>query len=162
VATDAGERARLWQGRKKAFGAMGRLGSHLVVQDAVVPRTKLPAVLAEIRAIADRHGVVGIHFYSSYLGPRPNVLQVLNAVDDLSRWGGMGVVGLGIDFFPSQGEWGDFQRAQGTQDISWAIPDLGHMGEITRGLVARGYRDEEILAILGGNFLRVCHEVFDG
>jgi glycolate dehydrogenase FAD-linked subunit len=58
VATDAAERARLWQGRKKAFGAMGRLGSHLVVQDAVVPRTTLPRVLAEIRAIADRHGVV--------------------------------------------------------------------------------------------------------
>jgi glycolate oxidase subunit GlcD len=58
VATDAAERARLWQGRKKAFGAMGRLGSHLVVQDAVVPRTALPRVLAEIRAIAARHGVV--------------------------------------------------------------------------------------------------------
>jgi glycolate oxidase subunit GlcD len=58
VATDAAERARLWQGRKKAFGAMGRLGSHLVVQDAVVPRTALPAVLAEIRAIAARNGVI--------------------------------------------------------------------------------------------------------
>jgi FAD/FMN-containing dehydrogenase len=58
VAADAAERARLWQGRKKAFGAMGRLGSHLVVQDAVVPRTTLPRVLAEIRAIADKHGVV--------------------------------------------------------------------------------------------------------
>jgi glycolate oxidase subunit GlcD len=58
VATDAAERARLWQGRKKAFGAMGRLGSHLVVQDAVVPRTTLPRVLAEIRAIAARHSVV--------------------------------------------------------------------------------------------------------
>jgi glycolate oxidase subunit GlcD len=58
VATDAADRARLWQGRKKAFGAMGRLGSHLVVQDAVVPRTMLPGVLAEIRAIAKRHDVV--------------------------------------------------------------------------------------------------------
>jgi glycolate oxidase subunit GlcD len=58
VATDPADRARLWQGRKKAFGAMGRLGSHLVVQDAVVPRTMLPGVLAEIRAIAKRHDVV--------------------------------------------------------------------------------------------------------
>ena len=46
VARDEVERARLWQGRKKAFGAMGRMSSHLVVQDAVVPRTKLPEVLA--------------------------------------------------------------------------------------------------------------------
>src|SRR2546427_7667358 len=35
---DTAERDRLWQGRKKAFGAMGRLSRDLVVQDAVVPR----------------------------------------------------------------------------------------------------------------------------
>jgi FAD/FMN-containing dehydrogenase len=52
VATDEAERARLWQGRKKAFGAMGRISPHLVVQDAVVPRTQLPAVLGEISRIA--------------------------------------------------------------------------------------------------------------
>jgi glycolate oxidase subunit GlcD len=57
VAADATERALLWQGRKKAFGAMGRAGSHLVLQDAVVPRTQLPAVLQEIAAIGARHGV---------------------------------------------------------------------------------------------------------
>ncbi|HXB25746.1 MAG TPA: FAD-linked oxidase C-terminal domain-containing protein [Gemmatimonadaceae bacterium] len=57
VASDPAERARLWQGRKKAFGAMGRLGSHLVVQDAVVPRTALATVLAQTRAIAARYGV---------------------------------------------------------------------------------------------------------
>ncbi|HEX8850819.1 MAG TPA: FAD-linked oxidase C-terminal domain-containing protein [Gemmatimonadaceae bacterium] len=57
VASDADERARLWQGRKKAFGAMGRVAPHLVVQDAVVPRTKLPETLAAIRAIGEKHGV---------------------------------------------------------------------------------------------------------
>ncbi|HMA20436.1 MAG TPA: FAD-binding protein, partial [Gemmatimonadaceae bacterium] len=38
VARNDAERARLWQGRKKAFGAMGRMAPHLVVQDAVIPR----------------------------------------------------------------------------------------------------------------------------
>jgi glycolate oxidase subunit GlcD len=57
VATDPADRARLWQGRKKAFGAMGRVSSHLVVQDAVVPRTRLPAMLAEIQRISTRHRV---------------------------------------------------------------------------------------------------------
>jgi FAD/FMN-containing dehydrogenase len=51
IASDPADRARLWQGRKKAFGAMGRVSSHLVVQDAVVPRTRLPAMLAEITRI---------------------------------------------------------------------------------------------------------------
>ena len=54
IARDETERARLWQGRKKAFGAMGRVSPHLVVQDAVIPRTRLPEVLASIRAIATR------------------------------------------------------------------------------------------------------------
>ena len=57
VATDAADRTRLWQGRKKAFGAMGRLAPHLVVQDAVVPRTRLPEILATIESIGQRHGV---------------------------------------------------------------------------------------------------------
>ena len=57
IASDEAERARLWQGRKKAFGAMGRISSHLVVQDAVVPRTRLPEVLAEVARIAEAHRV---------------------------------------------------------------------------------------------------------
>ena len=57
VARDETERTKLWQGRKKAFGAMGRVSSHLVVQDAVVPRTKLPEVLAQIQEIGERHRV---------------------------------------------------------------------------------------------------------
>ena len=57
VAADDAERARLWQGRKKAFGAMGRVSRHLVVQDAVVPRTKLPEILAQIHEISTRHRV---------------------------------------------------------------------------------------------------------
>lgn len=58
VARDETERMRLWQGRKKAFGAMGRLAPHLVVQDAVIPRTKLPEILARIHAIATEHNVL--------------------------------------------------------------------------------------------------------
>jgi glycolate oxidase subunit GlcD len=57
AATEA-ERERLWQGRKKAFGAMGRLSRDLVVQDAVVPRSALPSVLETISAIARRQGIV--------------------------------------------------------------------------------------------------------
>jgi len=55
VARDARERERLWLGRKKAFGAMGRLSRDLVVQDAVVPRSSLPDVLEAISAIAARY-----------------------------------------------------------------------------------------------------------
>jgi glycolate oxidase subunit GlcD len=57
VATTDADRTRLWQGRKKAFGAMGRIAPSLVVQDAVVPRTRLPEILETIHEIATRHRV---------------------------------------------------------------------------------------------------------
>ena len=55
TAATPAERDKLWLGRKKAFGAMGRLSRDLVVQDAVVPRTALPDVLETIAAIAERY-----------------------------------------------------------------------------------------------------------
>jgi glycolate oxidase subunit GlcD len=58
VARDDAERTKLWQGRKKAFGAMGRLAPHLVVQDAVIPRTKLPEILGAIHRISENYGVL--------------------------------------------------------------------------------------------------------
>ncbi|HJQ52278.1 MAG TPA: FAD-linked oxidase C-terminal domain-containing protein [Gemmatimonadaceae bacterium] len=58
VARDDAERTKLWQGRKKAFGAMGRLAPHLIVQDAVIPRTKLPEILATIHSISEKYGVL--------------------------------------------------------------------------------------------------------
>ncbi len=57
VARDEVERARLWAGRKGAFGALGRLSPDLMVQDAVIPRSKLPEVLPEIYRIAARYGL---------------------------------------------------------------------------------------------------------
>jgi glycolate oxidase subunit GlcD len=54
-ASSPADRAQLWQGRKKAFGAMGRIAPDLAVQDAVVPRSALPDVMDRIAEIRDRH-----------------------------------------------------------------------------------------------------------
>ncbi|MBM4186999.1 MAG: FAD-binding protein [Gemmatimonadetes bacterium] len=54
-AETATDRARLWQGRKKAFGAMGRVAPDLVVQDAVVPRSSLPSILETIGTIGRKY-----------------------------------------------------------------------------------------------------------
>ncbi|MGE3525025.1 MAG: FAD-linked oxidase C-terminal domain-containing protein, partial [Gemmatimonadales bacterium] len=55
IAEAPADRARLWQGRKKAFGAMGRIAPDLAVQDAVVPRSSLPDILDRIEAIRRHH-----------------------------------------------------------------------------------------------------------
>jgi glycolate oxidase subunit GlcD len=56
-ASSVGDRARLWQGRKKAFGAMGRIAPDLAVQDAVVPRSALPAIMDQIEEIRQQYGL---------------------------------------------------------------------------------------------------------
>jgi glycolate oxidase len=58
VARDEAERALLWKGRKEAAGAVGRLTPAYLLQDAVVPRSKLPQIMRELVAIAARHGVL--------------------------------------------------------------------------------------------------------
>jgi glycolate oxidase subunit GlcD len=86
IARDDAERARLWQGRKKAFGAMGRISSHLVVQDAVIPRTRLPDVLATIREIADRQRITVCNVFHAGDGNlHPNIGYDANDPDEQAR-----------------------------------------------------------------------------
>ena len=48
--------------------------------------------------------------------------------------------------------------------LPWIFPpeidSLSKMGNITLGLLARGYSDEDARKIMGGNFLRVFSEVW--
>ncbi|MDR3707275.1 MAG: FAD-linked oxidase C-terminal domain-containing protein [Capsulimonadaceae bacterium] len=57
LARDAADRAKLWAARKKAVGTVGRLAPSCVIQDGVIPRSKLPEVLREIGEISARHGI---------------------------------------------------------------------------------------------------------
>jgi glycolate oxidase subunit GlcD len=85
-ASDERERARLWQGRKKAFGAMGRINSDLVVQDAVVPRSTLPDVLETIGAIGERHRVrVANVFHAGDGNLHPNIAFDASDPDERER-----------------------------------------------------------------------------
>jgi glycolate oxidase len=52
------ERARIWSGRKAAFGAMGRLEPDMLCMDGTIPRRALPDVLDRISALSDEYGLV--------------------------------------------------------------------------------------------------------
>jgi glycolate oxidase len=58
VARDEAERALLWKGRKEAAGVFGRMTPAWLLQDAVVPRSKLPVIMRELLAIGARHRVL--------------------------------------------------------------------------------------------------------
>ena len=55
LARDDNERKKLWAARKGAFGAIGRISPDSMIQDAVVPRSKLPQVLASAYRIASKY-----------------------------------------------------------------------------------------------------------
>lgn len=55
LARDDAERKKLWAARKGAFGAIGRISPDSMIQDAVVPRSRLPEVLASAYGIAAKY-----------------------------------------------------------------------------------------------------------
>jgi len=57
VAQSEAERMVIWKGRKAAFAAMGRISPNYIVQDGVIPRTALPAVMDEIARMSERVGL---------------------------------------------------------------------------------------------------------
>jgi glycolate oxidase len=54
---DDAQRALYWEGRKSAFSAVGWLSPDYIVQDGVVPRTRLGEALAEIGRLSEEHGI---------------------------------------------------------------------------------------------------------
>jgi glycolate oxidase len=52
LSASAEESAALWNARKSAFGAMGRLAPNYYLQDGVVPRTKLPVTLRRVEEVS--------------------------------------------------------------------------------------------------------------
>lgn len=57
VAQSSEERMKIWKGRKAAFSAVGRLSPDYIVQDGVVPRSRLGQALAEIERLSARYGL---------------------------------------------------------------------------------------------------------
>lgn len=57
VAQDEEERALIWKTRKAAFAAMGRIAPNYYVQDSVIPRTRMAAVLRRIEELGNEYGL---------------------------------------------------------------------------------------------------------
>ena len=86
TARDVEERALLWKGRKGSFAAMGRVSSDYYVQDGVVPRTKLPAVMRRIEELSAKHGLrVGNVFHAGDGNLHPLVLYDAGVEGEAAR-----------------------------------------------------------------------------
>jgi membrane dipeptidase len=75
--------------------------------------------------------------------PAVDVKTVVDHIDNIVKvTGDADHVGLGSDY-------------DGTSEIASGLENIGLLPNITKELVARGYKPEDIRKILGGNFLRV-------
>jgi FAD/FMN-containing dehydrogenase len=92
VAVDDTERALLWKGRKSAFGAIARIKPNYYLHDTVVPRAKLPAVLAQVYEITARHELLVLNVFHAgdgnlhpllvYDGREPGVMERVQAAGE--------------------------------------------------------------------------------
>jgi glycolate oxidase subunit GlcD len=136
VAKDDEERARLWLGRKGAFGAMGRISPDMVTMDAVIPRTRLPEVLAEISRISERYGLpVANVFHAGDGNIHPLILFDSRVPDQVERIFGMSddimklCVGVGGSL---SGEHGIGYEKKEYMDMVFTDTDLDVMMQVKR------------------------------
>jgi glycolate oxidase subunit GlcD len=86
LAADERERKKLWAARKGAFGAVGRLSPDIMIQDAVVPRSRLPEVLAQTYRISERYNIkLANVFHAGDGNLHPLICFDLRRGDDLER-----------------------------------------------------------------------------
>ena len=116
----------------------------------------------QLRGLASTGGLIGIHFYVTYLLDNTTVDGVCRQVQYVKSLVGIDHIALGIDFFPRHGAWRKLQEDQKAFDIRWAIEDMSQMPRVTQALFDHGFTETEVKKVLGQNFLRVGREVFGG
>ncbi len=104
----------------------------------------------QLTALAAKGGVVGVTFVPSFIvegGKDASLERLLDHVDHIVQVAGIDHVGLGSDFdgFGSPPPVG--------------LEDATHLPGITAGLLERGYAEDAVRKVLGGNLLRVFRQV---
>ena len=172
LARDEPERKKLWAARKGAFGAVGRIAPDSMIQDAVVPRSRLPEVMADAYRISAKFnlrlanvfhaGDGNLHPFICFDSRSPDeVLRVKEAGRELMetcvRAGGTitGEHGVGLDkrdFLPlifSEDDMDTMLRVrkafdpEGLCNPGKIIPMLRGCGEARAVSAARGHGDAE-------------------
>jgi membrane dipeptidase len=140
---------------------------------ALNPRSPRLKTDEQLRAIAEKGGLVGISAIPNQLSSEPEqgIEDVLSHIDYVAKLVGIDHVAIGLDnvFGDQVGhhrEWAasksvDFRKSAMdlVADFMYGIESPLEWRNIVRGLVSRGYTDEEVEKIIGGNALRIIEEV---
>lgn len=86
LARNARERDNLWTARRMAIGAIGRLAPNYDMEDATVPRTKLPLILKEVERLSKEYNVpIGMLAHAGDGNLHPLVLFDERNKEELAR-----------------------------------------------------------------------------
>ena len=102
-----------------------------------------------IRAIAEHGGVLGMNYAPAFVkknGEGATIEDLVDHIDHIVKLVGPDHVGLGSDY-------------DGIGNPPKGLESVDKTPNVTRVLVRRGYSDEDILKMLGGNHMRVFKEV---
>lgn len=89
-ATSEDEAARIWLGRKSAFGAMGQINDYMCL-DGTIPVSELPFVLKRIGELSKDYGLdVGNVFHAGDGNMHPLILYNANTPGDLEKCEALG------------------------------------------------------------------------
>ncbi len=109
----------------------------------------------QITVLARKGGVIGMNSCSAFVGAGPGPFgagDLADHVDHIVMLAGIEHVGLGLDFCDG------FTRQPGMTDLlpsNDVIKGHGRIVELTEQLLRRGYNEEHLRLVLGGNFMRV-------
>ena len=128
------ERILVWKGRKAAFAAAGRLSPDYIVQDGVIPRTKLPMVLERVAEMAAEVGLrVSNVFHAGDGNLHPLVLydRSIPGQEDIAVDLSMRILYLCVDHGGSiTGEHGVGREKQQAMGYMYSEPDLDTMQRV--------------------------------
>lgn len=118
----------------------------------------------QVRAIAERGGVIGVHTLPTFVGGNPPTIDgLVTHVARLVDVAGIDHVGFGGDFVkedgPRPGKEALFHDPRKEPPVLPGLTEIHELPNFTEALRTRGFTPEETAAILGGNFLRVLGEV---
>jgi len=129
----------------------------------------------QIHALAENEGVLSLSAFSSFVawpsynGFRPTLEDLVDRVDYVKNLVGVDHVGVTSDssegvtresFGPSKQRYPHLYPYDVENLHVNAFDNISHWPNVTKSLLARGYSDQEVLKILGGNLVRVFRTVF--
>jgi len=85
-AANAAERDRLWEARRAALSALSRVRPTTILEDATVPRSKIPQMVAGVRAISQKYRLpIGVFGHAGDGNLHPTIQTDQRDAEEMAR-----------------------------------------------------------------------------